>query len=305
VTECFSEFLPTIDYVGFAGTNATPLSLHFRFTARDGKGGVDSADTTLLIDNTAGPLRVTSQGTPVTYNGPTIQTTVTWDVNNTNTALLAPNVMISLSTDGGTTFPYVLAATTPNDGSELVTFPNVGTTTARIKVEAVGNIFFDVNHSDFTIQSPTAAGASISGSVTTPDGRPLAGVIMNLSGAHAARSITDSNGNYHFSDVNTDDFYVVTPSIVNYHFSPSTRAFSLLANKTDATFTALLDPVFSGNAIDTPEFFVRQQYLDFLGREPDDSGLNFWSEQILSCGGDTACAQRRTVTVSSLFLARI
>ena len=64
VTECFSEFLPTIDYVGFAGTNATPLSLHFRFTARDGKGGVDSADTTLLIDNTAGPLRVTSQGYP-------------------------------------------------------------------------------------------------------------------------------------------------------------------------------------------------------------------------------------------------
>ena len=93
---------------------------------------------------------------------------------------------------------------------------------------------------------------------------------------------------------------LVTPSIVNYHFSPSARSFSLLANKTDATFTALLDPVFSGNAIDTPEFFVRQQYLDFLGREPDESGLNFWSEQILSCGGDTALCPAANQSLSRL-----
>ena len=39
VKECFAEFLPTRDYVGFAGANASPLSLHFRLTARDGKGG--------------------------------------------------------------------------------------------------------------------------------------------------------------------------------------------------------------------------------------------------------------------------
>ncbi len=52
VTECFAEFLPTADYVGFAGVNATPLSLHFRFTARDGKGGTNSADTTLLSRRT-------------------------------------------------------------------------------------------------------------------------------------------------------------------------------------------------------------------------------------------------------------
>ena len=37
VKECFAEFLPTTDYVGFAGVNASPLSLHFRLTARDGK----------------------------------------------------------------------------------------------------------------------------------------------------------------------------------------------------------------------------------------------------------------------------
>ena len=56
VTECFSEFLPTIDYVGFTGVNASPLSLHFRLTARDGNGGTSSADTTLLLASERGPV---------------------------------------------------------------------------------------------------------------------------------------------------------------------------------------------------------------------------------------------------------
>ena len=67
-------------------------------------------------------------------------------------AALAPNVKISLSTDGGLTFPTVLAARTPNDGSQVVALPNISTTTARIKVEAVGNYFFDINDADFTIE---------------------------------------------------------------------------------------------------------------------------------------------------------
>lgn len=301
VTECFAEFLPTSDYVGFAGTNATPLSLHFRFTVRDGKGGVDSKDTTILIDNTAGPLRVTSQSSAVIYNGPSIQTTVTWNVNNTAQPALAPNVMISLSTDGGLTFPYVLVASTPNDGSELVTFPNVSTTTARLKVEAVGNVFFDVNHSNFTIQSPSAAAASISGSVTTANGEPLAGATVNLNGGQAAQAVTDSNGNYSFANVALDGFYTVTPLLANYHFSPTDRSFSLQASKTDAVFTALPDAVASTNAIDMNEYFVRQQYLDFLGREPDQGGLEYWVGKLNQCNGEAGCLRTARIETSSAF----
>ncbi len=59
---------------------------------------------------------------------------------------------ISLSTDGGYTYPYVLLASTPNDGSETVTLPpGVTSTTARVKVEAVGNIFFSISPANFTI----------------------------------------------------------------------------------------------------------------------------------------------------------
>jgi hypothetical protein len=57
--------------------------------------------------------------------------------------------------------------------------------------------------------------------------------------------------------------------------------------------------------LDTPEYFVRQHYLDFLGREPDESGFNFWSDQILSCGADAACIEQRTINVSAAYFLSI
>jgi hypothetical protein len=156
--ECFSEYLPTAAYVGFAGVNASPASLNFKLTARDGRGGVNSATTTLVLAPSAGPFRVTAPNTAVTLDAGVAQT-VSWSVANTNLAPVSTsNVKITLSTDGGTTWPYVLAASVPNTGSASVVLPPVATTAARIKVEAVGNVFFDVSNADFTISVPAVAG---------------------------------------------------------------------------------------------------------------------------------------------------
>jgi Metallo-peptidase family M12B Reprolysin-like len=148
--DCFSEFLPTADWVGFTGDR----TLHFRLTARDGNpgaGAVGSDDTHLKLAPAAGPFRVTSQGEPATVGGGSTQT-VTWDVARTNTAPVGVSrVRISLSTDGGATFPHELVRSTGNDGSAPVRLPNVATDKARIKVEAVGNVFFDVSHADLAI----------------------------------------------------------------------------------------------------------------------------------------------------------
>jgi hypothetical protein len=60
-------------------------------------------------------------------------------------------VRISLSVDGGLTFPHVLAERTPNNGAATVTLPRIATTKGRIKIEAIGNIFFDLNDADITL----------------------------------------------------------------------------------------------------------------------------------------------------------
>ncbi len=149
--ECFAEFLPTTDYVGVTGVNANPLSLHFRFTARDGEGGVNAADTTLLLANTAGPFLVTAPNTAVTWTRNTAAT-VTWNVANTASAPVScAAVDIDLSVDGGLTYPTILAAGTPNDGTENVIVPYAGTTEGRVRVTCADNIFFDVSNADFTI----------------------------------------------------------------------------------------------------------------------------------------------------------
>jgi hypothetical protein len=153
--------------------------------------------------------------------------------------------------------------------------------------------------------APTAANGSIRGRITDQNGAPVSGVVVSLSGAQNRRIITDANGNYRFDSVETNGFYTVTSTLRNYHFDPENRSFSLLGNKTDATFTATRDPNSEGNAIDTPEYFVRQHYLDFLGREPDEAGFNFWSDQILSCGSDAACAERRTINVSAAYFLSV
>lgn len=149
--ECFSEYLPTASYTGVGG-NASPASLNFRLTARDGRGGVNSASTRLVLAANAGPFLVTSPNTAVTLDGGSTQT-VTWSVANTNVAPVnTGNVKISLSTDGGQSFPYVLAANAPNTGSAAVSLPLLASTAARVKVEAVGNVFFDVSNANFTIR---------------------------------------------------------------------------------------------------------------------------------------------------------
>ncbi len=129
-------------------------SLNFRVSVRDigAAYGCTGEDNVLVtVNGTAGPFVVTAPNTATTWKSGFSQG-VTWNVASTTASPVScSNVKISLSTDGGYTFPFVLAASTPNDGSEAITAPNIGTTTARVKIEAVGNVFFDISNTNFTI----------------------------------------------------------------------------------------------------------------------------------------------------------
>ena len=92
-------------------------------------GGVSHADTTLTLAKSAGPFRITSQprrSASTRARG----STLTWNVADTNVAPVgAANVRITLSTDGGLTFPRVVLKSTPNDGSQTVLLPEASGST--------------------------------------------------------------------------------------------------------------------------------------------------------------------------------
>lgn len=158
---------------GDAATNTEALSsvartLNFRLTVRDNApysstapvkvGQTQFTDMVVTVSAASGPFVVTSPNTAVSWAGGSTQN-ITWNVASTTaTPVSCANVKISLSTDGGLTFPTVLVASTPNDGTEALVIPTSPSTTARIKVEAVGNIFFDISNTNFTISGAAACG---------------------------------------------------------------------------------------------------------------------------------------------------
>ncbi|WP_276964472.1 T9SS type A sorting domain-containing protein, partial [Chryseobacterium sp.] len=129
-------------------------TMEFRLTVRDnnaGCAGVANDDAIITVDGNSGPFNVTAPATAVNWAGNSTQT-VTWDVANTTAfPVNAATVNIYLSTDGGLTYPTLILASTPNDGSEAVTIPNVNTTQARIMVAAETNVFYNINPINFTI----------------------------------------------------------------------------------------------------------------------------------------------------------
>jgi len=153
-------------------------NLNFRFIVKDnhvGGGATNSDNMVVTTVGTSGPFSVTVPNTAVTWTAGLPQV-VTWTVNGTDQPPVnCANVRILLSTDGGNTFPTVLASGTPNDGSETVTMPCITTSTARIKVEAAGNIFFDISNSNFSIQpgfdfnspAPVISGCPVPTSLST------------------------------------------------------------------------------------------------------------------------------------------
>lgn len=148
--------------------------------------------------------------------------------------------------------------------------------------------------------APSGALVTISGRVTTTEGSVVEGVTVSLSGGQTRKTVTDSRGVYVFDNVAAASFYTVTPARANYSFSPANRSFSQLGNQTDAAFTATNIGELE-NPLDTADYFVRQQYVDILGREPDEGGFSYWSNEISRCGNDAACVSARRRDVAAAF----
>lgn len=134
-------------------------TMDFRVTVRDQglnvPGCNDHEDLTVTFDGASGPFILTYPSvTGIVWTALTTET-VTWDVANTDNAPVnCSNVNILLSTDGGLTYPTILANAVANDGSQNVTVPSVATTTARVMVVNSNGSFFDISDNNFEIDVP-------------------------------------------------------------------------------------------------------------------------------------------------------
>lgn len=159
----FSERTPTV----------ARAAMNWRLTVRDNRlgGGASSSDDMVVtvVNTGAGGFSITNLNSGVNQLPENSVQSLNWNVaGTTGSGINVANVKISMSTNGGTTFPIVLAASTPNDGSESITIPAGITNTARFKIEAVGNIFYDINNINVQI----VAGGSVSATPGTPDLTP-------------------------------------------------------------------------------------------------------------------------------------
>ncbi len=161
--------------IAIEALSSVARTLNFRLTVRDnvlGGGQTNFDNSVITVSGTVGPFEVTSQATSGQSWTQGTTENIVWTVNNTTTLPGSANVDILLSTDGGLTFPTVLVANTPNDGTENITVPNVTSTDARVMVRPTGHIYYDINAKPILIgytQTNTCNNYTINPNAAIPD----------------------------------------------------------------------------------------------------------------------------------------
>ena len=140
-------------------------TMKFTFSVRDNQllhGCTADDDMVVTVSDAGGPFLVTAPNTGGLSYEVNESVEVTWDVANTTVAPInCAFVNVKLSVDGGFTYPYLLAYHQPNNGSTMVTIPNVLTNQARVKVESFENVFFDISNQNFAIVPATVPGFTV------------------------------------------------------------------------------------------------------------------------------------------------
>lgn len=204
---------------------------------------------------------------------------------------------VSVGTEGGPSFTsswsnsngdYILAGLSPGTYKiRLYKLPY-----AFIPSEPIVNLT-----SDQTIDFTMVNTYYIGGKVVDQSGASVNGITMTLTGSQSGTYST-INGFYTFPYMPEGGTYTVTPSKAGYVFSPDSRTVTALsANTSNLDF--VMSPV--PNQIDDSRFFVHQHFLDFLNREPDQGGWDYWTGQITQCGANSQCIHDRRIGVSAAF----
>ena len=254
---------------------------------------------------TTGNTNVTITGTnfisgaTVSFGG-TAATNVTV-VNATQITATAPahaagTVHVTVTTSGGT------SATSAND---QYTYQTAGASTLQLSAnsysvgEGDGHVVVTVQRSGDTSTAATVDYATSDGTAKQKSDYEIALGTLNFAAGQAEQTVTLLIVDDAFVEGN--EAFAITLS------NPTGSSVSLGAVTTANVNIADNDvnPTTVNPWDKSASFFVRQNYLDFLNREPDTSGFNFWVSEITNCGNDAQCIEVKRMNVSAAFFLSI
>lgn len=303
-TQTMGEILPEVG-----------RTIEMRFSARgtdpNGISGISYEDVTITVDGNSGPFEVLTASSPTGYVA-SASVNVQWTVGNTNQSPIScSNVNILFSNDGGESFPITLASNTANDGSQTVTMPANGTNEGRIKIEAVGNIFFSVNKADISILSdcePNSSDIINDDDVTADVGDPSLdlGLVVGAEVNSVSGTIDGSDPSTNLIGENSS-----TGNCIAFTNMPKYETVLLLATATDvysfnmsATFTDVVniyDNVFNPPATSCQNWLASSlTYNPFSITNSTSVALNQGDviEMVIS-GFDSSSSGSYSVSISS------
>jgi hypothetical protein len=174
-------------------------------------------------------------------------------------------------------------------GSVTITVTRIGDTSLAASVDYVTN---DGSSSAVFVACSTTNGAALEHCDYT-----RASGTLQFAAGQASRT---------FTVLISDDSYVEGAETTQLILS-NPSAGALLGSQPTATLLITEDDFNAGgpNPIDNAEAFVEQLYRDFLNRQPDSTGVAFWTAQITSCGTNAACISQARVNVAAAFFLSI
>jgi hypothetical protein len=284
------------------GITTGPLTVNFSV------GGT----ATLASDYTqSGAATFTATSGTVTFGAGNTTATVT--VDPTTDAVFEPNETVILTVTAGAGYnvasPSAATGTINNDdaGGGIIRFSSATYNTTessgvvQITVERVGDISaaatVDYSTPDDSDSNTVVPCATING-LASPrcDFTTAIGTLRWAAGDGAAKT---------FNVLISQDNYVEGPETLTLTLSNLTggSVFGVPSTATLIIADDATEP--AANPIDDASNFVRQQYHDFLNREPDSAGLAFWTNEITSCGSDQQCIDFKRTQVSAAFYISI
>jgi len=278
-------------------------------TRTDGSAGIATVQFA-TSNGTATAADYTSVSQVITFNDGEVNKTVSIPITDDLLHESGETVNLTLSNVGGTgqlgaqaTAVLTILDNDPTGGYLRFSSANFNTT------ESSGSTSITVQRFGDTTQAASVNYATADDITVVPCG--------TINGIASSRcDFTSALGTLRFEAGETSKTFAVLITQDNYVEGPESLTITVsgpaggaaLATPSTATLTIADDageP--AGNPIDIADVFVRQQYHDFLNREPDADGLAYWSNQITQCEQPGAIcdpgAQR--VNVSAAFFLSI